>query len=218
LSCRKLEELRFTNSNAAGLIVASSVEHAEYIIEMLRDEFNQSAVLVTYKQPDAQYLINQFRHNNTEWIVSVSMISEGIDLPRLQVCCHLSHVKTELYFRQVLGRILRMDKSSNKDAWLYTFAEPKLSEFAHRIQQEIPDMQVLIQEQVNRYSDLLTPKKVNITNSDKQNLMLDIGFSNIFNDCFNEADYKKSKDISDTLFEVVGDFRAKVISTFSSPF
>lgn len=146
------------------------------------------------------------------------MISEGIDLPRLQVCCHLSHVKTELYFRQVLGRILRMDKSPNKDAWLYTFAEPRLSEFAHRIQQEIPDMPVLIQEQINRYSDFLTSKKVNLTNSDKKALMLDIGFSSIFDDCFNEANYKKGKEMSGAYFEMVGDFRAKVISTFSSPF
>ena len=42
------------------------------------------------------------------WIISVGMISEGTDIPRLQICCHLSLIRTELHYRQVLGRVLRM--------------------------------------------------------------------------------------------------------------
>ena len=38
------------------------------------------------------------------------MISEGTDIPRLRVCCHLSRIRTELRYRQVLGRILRRIK------------------------------------------------------------------------------------------------------------
>lgn len=63
------------------------------------------------------------------------MVSEGTDIPRLQVCCHLSRVKTELYFRQVLGCILRISHAPNQEAWLFTLAEEKLSIFAHRIDQ-----------------------------------------------------------------------------------
>ena len=71
--------------------------------------------------------------------VSVGMISEGTDIPRLQVCCHLSAVKTELYFRQVLGRILRVNTVQNQEAWMYTFAEENLVRFAERIEQDVPD-------------------------------------------------------------------------------
>ncbi len=67
------------------------------------------------------------------------MISEGTDIPRLQVCCHMSSVKTELYFRQVLGRILRVNNSSNQQAWLLTFAEENLVGFAERIEQDLPE-------------------------------------------------------------------------------
>ncbi|BDU42220.1 hypothetical protein TUMSATVNIG3_10180 [Vibrio nigripulchritudo] len=67
------------------------------------------------------------------------MISEGTDIPRLQVCCHISAVKTELYFRQVLGRILRVNESPNQQAWLYTFAEQNLIEYAERIEHDIPE-------------------------------------------------------------------------------
>ncbi len=67
------------------------------------------------------------------------MISEGTDIPRLQVCCHLSTVKTELYFRQVLGRILRVTHNEMQEAWLYTFAEESLIEFSERVEQDIPE-------------------------------------------------------------------------------
>ncbi len=73
------------------------------------------------------------------------MISEGTDIPRLQVCCHLSRVKKEIYFRQVLGRILRVSHSANQEAWLFTLAEEKLSFFANRIDQEPTDIRVLIE-------------------------------------------------------------------------
>ena len=140
----KLATIRHQNSNAAGLIVASSVEHAEQIVTVLTDLFHQSATIVTYKENDAADRISHFRFSNTQWIVSVGMVSEGTDIPRLQVCCHLSRVKTELYFRQVLGRILRVNNSPNQEAWLFTLAEETLTTFANRIDQELPDTYVLI--------------------------------------------------------------------------
>ncbi|MEZ9102510.1 DEAD/DEAH box helicase, partial [Vibrio sp. 10N.222.54.C1] len=93
--------------------------------------------------------IESFRHSTVQWIVSVGMISEGTDIPRLQVCCHMSSVKTELYFRQVLGRILRVNDSPNQEAWLYTFAEENLIGFAERIEQDIPDSCLYIKQENN---------------------------------------------------------------------
>jgi hypothetical protein len=51
----------------------------------------------------------------------------------------MSSVKTELYFRQVLGRILRVNGAINQQAWLFTFAEQSLIEYAERIEQDIPE-------------------------------------------------------------------------------
>ncbi|WP_017789268.1 hypothetical protein, partial [Vibrio vulnificus] len=99
----------------------------------------QSTEIVTYYHENPLEKINGYRNGTTQWIISVGMISEGTDIPRLQVCCHLSFVKTELYFRQVLGRILRTHESSNQQAWLYTFAEESLVSFAEQIEQDIPD-------------------------------------------------------------------------------
>ena len=61
----------------------------------------------------------------------------------------MSSVKTELYFRQVLGRILRINDSPNQEAWLYTFAEENLIGFAERIEQDIPDSCMYIKQDNN---------------------------------------------------------------------
>lgn len=143
LGIEKLQQLRSKNAMAAGLVVASSVAHAKEIVALLRDAFGLSASLVTYQEANPQRIIETFRHSNQPWIVSVGMISEGTDIPRLQVCCHLSNVTTELYFRQVLGRGIRVTPDCDGETWLYTFAEPKITEYANRIAEDLPEHQVI---------------------------------------------------------------------------
>ena len=137
--CQKLAQIRKQSPNAGGLVVASSIKHAKHIQKRLIEQFNQSACIVTYHHDNPLNEIESFRHSNVQWIVSVGMISEGTDIPRLQVCCHMSSVKTELYFRQVLGRILRVNESHNQEAWLFTFAEENLIKFAERVEEDIPE-------------------------------------------------------------------------------
>ena len=36
------------------------------------------------------------------------MISEGVDIPRLRVGVFLTNVRTELFFRQAAGRLVRL--------------------------------------------------------------------------------------------------------------
>lgn len=59
--------------------------------------------------------------------------------PRLQVCCYLSRIRTELHYRQVLGRVLRRMGESDDQAWLFMLAEPTLRRFAERIADDLPD-------------------------------------------------------------------------------
>ncbi|HHF2887232.1 DEAD/DEAH box helicase [Vibrio diabolicus] len=139
LGCKKLAELRSQSPNAGGLVVASSVQHAQSIQKILSQKYFQTASIVTYRHEEPLVEIERYRKSDVQWIVSVGMISEGTDIPRLQVCCHMSAVKTELYFRQVLGRILRVNGAINQQAWLYTFAEQSLVEFAQRVEQDIPE-------------------------------------------------------------------------------
>jgi superfamily II DNA or RNA helicase len=121
----QLSETRHKTPQAGGLVVATDIEHAHQIAGILNAK-HQSYVVVTSKTPRAQQLIDRFRHDNTCWIVAVSMISEGTDIQRLSVCCYLSRIRTELHYRQVLGRILRRVGTEDREAWLYVIAEPTL--------------------------------------------------------------------------------------------
>ncbi|ANQ29348.1 diguanylate cyclase [Vibrio natriegens] len=138
LGCKKLAEIRQLTPKAGGLVVAASVEHAQKIKKILALKYSQTVSIVTYRHEAPLAEIEHYRNGCTQWIVSVGMISEGTDIPRLQVCCHMSSVKTELYFRQVLGRILRVNGKVNQQAWLFTFAEQSLIEFSEQIEKDIP--------------------------------------------------------------------------------
>ncbi|SDT96047.1 DEAD/DEAH box helicase [Geopseudomonas guangdongensis] len=148
LGCDKLDELRQIKPDAAGLVVATDIEHAQQIAQAL-EAMGEGCQVVTNRTPDAQQVINAFRHSECRWIVAVGMISEGTDIPRLQVCCYLSRIRTELHYRQVLGRVLRRIGESDDQAWLFMLAEPTLRRFAERIAEDLPDdLAVLSQVQM----------------------------------------------------------------------
>ena len=106
------------------------------------------AAVATYQERDPLTTIRQFKDSETPWIVSVGMISEGTNVPRLRVCCHLTRVKTELYFRQVLGRILRANGIRREKAYFYMPAEPTLVEYAERLIEDIPGNPAVIRDRL----------------------------------------------------------------------
>ena len=143
LASNKLSELRGGMADAAGLVVASTIDHAYQVAEILK-ALGEKAMVVASDSLDARNQIQHFREGGQRWIVAVGMVAEGTDIPRLQVCCHVSRIRTELHFRQVLGRVLRRMGDVDKYAWMYIFAESSLSEFASRVAEDLPhDLAVL---------------------------------------------------------------------------
>jgi superfamily II DNA or RNA helicase len=140
---QKLNKIRKLSPDSGGLVVASSVAHAKNIHYLLKHNFNEDASIATYLEDDAISTIKKYKQGNSKWIISVGMISEGTNIPRLRVCCHLTRVKTELYFRQVLGRILRADDKSNLKGYLYIPAEPTLIEYSNRVAEDIPNEHIV---------------------------------------------------------------------------
>ena len=139
LSRQRLNTIRQSVSDAGCLVVASNIDHAHQIADLLKSRMNEESIVVTTHRSDAGKVINEFRHGDTKWIIAVGMISEGTDIPRLQVCCYLSRIRTEMYFRQVLGRILRRRADSDIGAWLFMVAEPILTACAKRLMESLPE-------------------------------------------------------------------------------
>ncbi|MEZ8804126.1 DEAD/DEAH box helicase [Vibrio splendidus] len=220
LGLKKLDTIQNKKQNAAGLVVAASIEHAIKIHTMLSEEFNKKAVLVTYKHDDPSGIIHEFRNSDSDWIVSVGMISEGTDIPRLQVCCHLSKVKTELYFRQVLGRILRINQGVNQEAWLYTFAEPSLVTYANRVAEEIPLNDVVFQEHMPNNNPELpethNTQTSNDSNTEGSGIQISWGGSQPTKTEKKVAtltNYNSEEQYH--YFDVVGAFRQQIVDVFS---
>lgn len=138
-SIRQLKQVQQISTDAGGLIIASNVEHARVICDRLIHHYGQSAMLITHKTANAAEKLLDFNTSKDNWIVSVGMVSEGTNIPRLQVCCHLSRVKTELHFRQVLGRILRTTRPNHEFAYMFILADSRLVQYAHRIADDLPD-------------------------------------------------------------------------------
>nr|WP_234933824.1 hypothetical protein [Vibrio anguillarum] len=143
------------------------------------------------------------------------MISEGTDIPRLQVCCHLSFVKTELYFRQVLGRILRTNASSNQQAWLYTFAEESLVSFAEQIEKDIPDSCLFIKPESLQHRPPLSIPSDRTYFSEQQKRKTDIGNKQLSWDKEHEGKQSAISAYSTSPRQLdLGNFKERVIAAF----
>ena len=138
----RLNKERLIAEDAGGLIVASSISHAKKI-QYLLSQLGENSEVVTYLESEPERLIQNFKRSVKKWIISIGMISEGTNIPRLRVCCYLSLVTTELYFRQVLGRVLRAQGSDPGMGYFITPAHPRLLDFASRVSEEVPHCAVL---------------------------------------------------------------------------
>ena len=158
------------------------------------------SVVVTYRESEPTSIIQRFRHSQAKWIISVGMISEGTNIPRLQVCCHLTNIKTEMHFRQILGRILRMTGSNNQEAVMYMPAEPKLLEYAYRVKQDVPfEADVVKFEKMKSDVDEGEVQESSIVTFDKKSALtplMEIDF-NGFADAFESSDLSAANTVAD---------------------
>ena len=124
--------------DAGGVVIASTQEHAKaygYILKMITGE--EPTVVISDDGKAAKDAITAFDNSTKRWIVSVNMISEGVDIPRLAVGVYASRTQTPLFFRQVIGRIVRRRDGEEFNATLLIPALPKLKEFARDIEKEL---------------------------------------------------------------------------------
>lgn len=100
------------------LVFAKTDSHADDIIKMVREEFNESddfCKKITYKiQEDPKSVLNRFRNSYYPRIaVTVDMIATGTDVKPLEVLLFMRDVKSVNYFEQMKGRGTR---TINKDS------------------------------------------------------------------------------------------------------
>lgn len=124
--------------DAGGLIVAMNQEHARAVADLVRAITGEKATVAVSDDPAASRIIKAFGESGARWLVAVNMVSEGVDMPRLRVGVYATNVLTEIYFRQVVGRFVRIQAGLPRPqrAWLYLPKDPTLVEYAQQITME----------------------------------------------------------------------------------
>jgi hypothetical protein len=65
------------------------------------------------------------------------MVSEGVDIPRLRVGVYATSARTELFFRQVVGRFIRRTpEPADQMSHVYLPADPALKRLAVQVEEE----------------------------------------------------------------------------------
>jgi superfamily II DNA or RNA helicase len=123
--------------DAGGLVIASNQDHARAIAARLGSISGERPELVMSDEPDASRRIADFAASGQRWLVSVLMVSEGVDIPRLRVGVYATAARTELFFRQVVGRFIRATPGPRRQmSYLLMPADPRLKALAREIEME----------------------------------------------------------------------------------
>jgi len=134
----KLQEVKRRLYNAGGLIIAPNIYVAEHMAKLLETITGNRPILVHSELVNSDNKIASFRNSKKDWIVSVAMISEGVDIKRLRVLLYLPNSQTELSFRQAMGRIVRTmgpDDDSISHVILPTYKI--LENYARKVEEEM---------------------------------------------------------------------------------
>ena len=141
----KLDEYRTWDSDAGGLIICrpgggvGDDRYLRNVASLVRTVTGENPEIVYYEDEDEDAVdkIERFRKSNKKWICAVRKISEGVDIKRLRVEVLATRPSTELLFRQVVGRIVRVDNPDRPgDATVFMAKFPPLVEWARRIRNE----------------------------------------------------------------------------------
>ena len=133
-----LIETRQEHPTAGGLLVAADQEHARQLATLLAEISHTRPTVVLSDDNEASRKIKRFAAGRNEWLVACNMVSEGVDIPRFRVGVYATTVTTKMYFRQFLGRIVRItpEPAGVQVAYCYLPADVRLKILAEQVEKE----------------------------------------------------------------------------------
>jgi hypothetical protein len=137
-----LVKARSVVPDAAGLLLCDNRAHARASAALLRTITGEKPVVVVSDEAGAHARIEKFAGAGPDaarWLVAVNMVSEGVDVPRLLVAGYATVKRTDLFFRQAVGRVVRRRAAEPGDliATVFLPADPTLIACAQRVEVEL---------------------------------------------------------------------------------
>lgn len=130
----KLMDCRKTVPDAAAMAVCIDQWHAVKVAKVIECITGVKPSIIVSDSDIENDSVDSFRKTKSEWLVSVRKVSEGTDIKRLQVLCYLTNVTSELFFRQVIGRVSRVRGLDDYEGYVYLPADPRLIAAARNIE------------------------------------------------------------------------------------
>lgn len=130
---KKLMQIRTEVKDAAALAACIDQDHAEKIAKKIKQLTGCEPSVIVSDESLSNDEIKRFRNCSKEWLVTVRKVSEGTDIKRLQVLCYFTNVTSDLFFRQLVGRVSRVRGAEDFEAYVYLPADPRLIACAQNI-------------------------------------------------------------------------------------
>ncbi len=137
IGAAELDQIRSDIPDAGGLVVAEDRAAANAWAATLETITGEPPVIVHGDIDGARDEIVRFRKGRMRWIVAVQMVSEGVDIKRLAVVVYATKKATPLFFRQVVGRVVRVRPDEELTATVLLPAVSTLTTHARQIEQEL---------------------------------------------------------------------------------
>lgn len=138
-----IDQYRTWDRDAGGLIVCragkddNDERHLHYIAGLAHKTLGEAPEVISYDDSDANAKIERFRKSDQRWVAAVRKITEGVDIKRLRVLIMATRPTTELLFRQIIGRVVRVDDEKRPgDATVFIAKFPTLVGWATKIAEE----------------------------------------------------------------------------------
>lgn len=137
-----LVKARTVVDDAAGLVLCDDRAHARAVSALLRTISGEKPIVVLSDEAGAHTRIERFARGGAgapRWLVAVNMVSEGVDVPRLLIAAYATVKRTDLFFRQAVGRIVRRRQPDPADTLATVFmpGDPTLKQLAERVEVEL---------------------------------------------------------------------------------
>jgi len=137
-----LVKARAVIADAAGLVLCDDRAHARRTAALLRTIAGEKPVVIVSDELGAHARIERFTRGGDDaprWLVAVNMVSEGVDVPRLVLAAYATVKRTDLFFRQAVGRVVRRRPGDPGDlvATVFMPADPTLKACAERVEVEL---------------------------------------------------------------------------------
>lgn len=138
-----LDQYRSWDRDAGGVVICRSGKddsdnrHLHHVASLMEKTFGEKPEVISYDDKDANAKIERFRRGDQRWICAVRKIAEGVDIKRLRVLLMATRPTTELLFRQIVGRVVRVDDEKRPgDATVFIAKFPQLTKWAETIRDE----------------------------------------------------------------------------------